>query len=1290
MLTIVRGPVVVGTGTFESLLADKYGMPLGSSTTTVFDQKIFPKVAGSAPLWTNSGTGPAVLSATATISRTVRPTDLVGRVLTLAERGRRVTSHRIVRAASTTVTTNAASTTFDLILDRPPGNRGLWAIYGEPAGSYSTDGSRFIINGREFAGTGSSLADPNEPWDGFDDRNLFLAHVRSSSSSIAQSEVVRGSFLRTAADNSFTLFGTTYRFDGADSAPGTPITATTDVDGDFIPDGADNDGDGVIDGVFQDFGIPPVSDGAGNRVDLRASVLVVDLDGRFNINAHGSLAPIVYGTNHAGWSTDAAIAAALPSVPLGSGYGPADIQANLGLLNSSTSPAAAGSVPRLFDTGTLAPGENPRWNLTVGGTATTLTGVRPTGSRYAVGVETPRVGNLAGKYGEQPPSVVTTGSAQLVSDPNFPFARPGVPYVDDRVSQIAIRRVVPIASGSNDTVNYGIPPLWWTGTAGYNWGISETVSGTTQPLPRGVYNSPPDLHGRMKTLTLAPEGSGLTPRLVFAQPEWSAPGVARETADDPYEIMLDTRYRPGGMLVDPTGQTATDNPFTPAELEPVLRPYDIDTNRLPPRLAAMLGSAAEESRLEVTTDSWDTTAITGSAALLLFGTQGGATGWLQRPAFDSLVVTDTSSPLLGILGAEVARGERFDLNRPLTASGTANVGYDINNVYYRQRQAYFKDLFTLLVALNQGSGTSSPSILADNARIAQWTANVIEFRDADSIMTPFECDLDPSNANGWAVDGDVQTDEGVPDRVVVFGAERPEILIAETLAWERVDSGTTGGLCISLHRPWNAVATGTGSEQIPAEPCDYAFDTLAATGTLNVVDLGKKPLNSGAYPIWRLRITTASGTQFVRFDTTTSGTTNELLVSGTGRLPVDTTLTVYSSTSLQVGTNPRTLTLSGSTLAAVTSGSFRVAGGPAGPAFSAPIRTGSIFLERLANPSGTATAEIWSAPPLVTGTTSGTSAQQYVVVDSGTLSICNTGTQVLPVPELTSTVRVVTGSAAPWRSGTTTTPTVTNNFPTFPSLGTDGARWMPWPNRPFVSSAELILVPRGGAMAMLTNYQPATPAAALPVTGTNGIPVDLPLLFDAVHVPTRFAGIHQTGTTVTTTLTGAGIFSTGSNAITTVNQFSSFREPGRVNLNTVTSDDVWNAVVAGPLPRPVVSRTASTITTTGTPAQNMYAALSLASGTSTVIVSDTNSAQLEVDRNPLHGIYTATRLGNTTTPRSNVFAIWITLRESVANDPDSVKYHRAFYIVDRSIPVAFEEGRDYNVWDCIRLRRFIE
>ena len=76
--------------------------------------------------------------------------------------------------------------------------------------------------------------------------------------------------------------------------------------------------------------------------------------------------------------------------------------------------------------------------------------------------------------------------------------------------------------------------------------------------------------------------------------------------------------------------------------------------------------------------------------------------------------------------------------------------------------------------------------------------------------------------------------------------------------------------------------------------------------------------------------------------------------------------------------------------------------------------------------------------------------------------------------------------------------------------------------------------------------------------------------------------------------------------------------------------------------------------------------------------------------NPAHNIYTANRLANTATTRSNVFGIWITVRESVANDPDSIKLHRAFYIIDRSIPVAFEAGKDHNVWDAVLLRRIIQ
>jgi hypothetical protein len=86
-----------------------------------------------------------------------------------------------------------------------------------------------------------------------------------------------------------------------------------------------------------------------------------------------------------------------------------------------------------------------------------------------------------------------------------------------------------------------------------------------------------------------------------------------------------------------------------------------------------------------------------------------------------------------------------------------------------------------------------------------------------------------------------------------------------------------------------------------------------------------------------------------------------------------------------------------------------------------------------------------------------------------------------------------------------------------------------------------------------------------------------------------------------------------------------------------------------------------------------------------------------VARNTAHGIYTATRLSNTATTRSHLFGVWITLREATAppgsstpTDPDAIRFHRAFYVIDRSIPVAHEPGRDHNVGDAVLLRRIVE
>ena len=95
------------------------------------------------------------------------------------------------------------------------------------------------------------------------------------------------------------------------------------------------------------------------------------------------------------------------------------------------------------------------------------------------------------------------------------------------------------------------------------------------------------------------------------------------------------------------------------------------------------------------------------------------------------------------------------------------------------------------------------------------------------------------------------------------------------------------------------------------------------------------------------------------------------------------------------------------------------------------------------------------------------------------------------------------------------------------------------------------------------------------------------------------------------------------------------------------------------------------------------------------------------------------KLGSSVTSQSNVYAIWVTIGyfeiepnvgkgtgEVFAVDaahPDGYRFgmemgsdvgqvtrHRAFYVVDRSIPVAFEPGKNHNVEKAVLLRRHLE
>lgn len=1332
----------------ESLLADKYGydtlqadaVPSASEGGNLAVYEQAPLLTIPAANLTSTPTGPFAAP------------DLNGRIVTILGPGREPSSHRILRA------TENADRSFRLQVDNQPRNRPYQPV---PAGTTC----KLLINGREFTGDGTRTS-PHEPWDGFDDQNPFLAHIAPADKStdhapsaplISSSIVKKVGFVQSGS--SAAVLGTLSLVDPSGFAYG-----------------ADNDNDGKQDGFFLDFGLPTVISPNGDQVLLHASVLVVDLDGRINVNAHGTLSQLLYPSSvnsgtHTLWpsGTDVPVSgAALAALPMGSGYGPPEIDIGRLFPDDDTLYPPKRRSTSATDFLTAANGrpvENPSAYIRTGVRASRLSdsGGEKANGKYGVGsrfysadaggvfANTPQVMDIEGRYGSPYVSWAagtrfTSANCRLQLERDFPRTRPGKPQENDLVSAINDHRArANPASASTDplrtTGNDGVPPLWWNGDDGdrFNWTKTSSPAGTV-PKPRAAYNAPPDLHGRMKTTAVGAGTSGVVPRMVYAKAEWStnrAPDV--ETRDDPYEIRLDTRAPRNSWLNTATTLTNPNgNLFNLSELENVLRPYDIDSAKLPPRMEAMLGSFCEEARLRVTTDSWDTTVVTGTAAKYITDSQRRLWNYFtgdpnqSREFYSAIGATSGSRPFTGLMGREIARGERFDLNRPLTSEKPTG-GYNPNHPYYLQRQAYFQDLYLLLWLLsNNTDGTKG----FDSVKCAQWAANVVEYRDADSTMTPFEYDADPSN--GWQVDGDAsRVDAGVTDRKLVFGTERPEIVISETSAWE---DDSTGELFVMLHRPWSARAYAKTSDSEPpvsvsAEPIDAALDayrdnepTNLAKGPLDAVDLGRKSggtlvnsLDPNVCPVWRLRIVADGQTSYVRLDTNTPAT-NELTPSGitvtnTPRIAADGWLCLQGTNTLPVDID--------AAATKVTLGSFRVPGTVRAPG---QPRDATVYLERLTDPAANVKRgdSSWNVDPLADPSTL-TTAQLtgmpiYRVVDQTTVQVVNripVAPGAPPAPP-SKTTRVASGATAFWKSdflpGAVPAPSIKLG-PLVPGAVPDNPVWFHWPNRPLNGSPELLLVHRLDSANVLKEY--TKPSLAPVAADDNYLPgllktLKSPPLFDAVTVPTRFAGIH--GTVGSDAFTDTLRDLAGIDAITTpVNQLSAYREPGRVNLNTVVADDVWNAVVAGSLAGtngvpagPVKTRADDPLSDPANngaklgdkPAESLQAMLSL-SGTAnftTLPTEDVNPALKTAQEHSLaHKLYTATRLANVATPRSHLFGVWITLREAVApatsmvpGDPDSVRFHRAFYVIDRSIPVAHEPGKDHNVWDAVLLRRVIE
>jgi hypothetical protein len=1188
LMALLRGNVASGTtgsvtisGTLENILADKYGPPTTGTGSIA--------TGSSAPVMALSLTGLRV-SSTTPASR------LNGRILTIKPRSGQtgdITSLRIVGA----VGTGSSGTCY---VARQPS----FIPLALPTGPFDV-----VINGREFTPLpGTSTP---EPYDAPDDANAWLA------SPAVVSNQITGPFNRL----SFWATGSSAYTSGADN------------DNDGIPDGIWLSGTYVTSSGTVTTGtvttgtvIPNRPSPLGGTLRFEVSYLVLDLDGRINLNAAGMAKPETGGY------------ASMPDAPLGLGYGPADIDPSLLFSGSSNRPSMPSASGTSAFTGSGSAVPQGLWPTLVLNGTPSLTPAAPTNDQQR---RPPIVGNLFGRYG--------------------PGGVPGAP---------------------NDDTN----PLQRTGSATY----STMVAGP---------NSFGDLKARAKAVNVVPAAGEIMPQLRFIVPTWT--GTNNDASDDPYELRLDPQAPRWGTPRRPVPPVAAndDSPFTIAELEAILRPFDSDSRQLPQRLAAGLEDAAQRARSLITVESWDTPGLTGGAARLVEDFLAGP-GLQPRYEVGSPWQSGTGSNLVS---PDVAAGLRFDLNRPLRSGTTAEGRND--------RQRFCKDLYTLIRSLT--GTTSAPT--ADEA--AQWVANVVDFRDDDSIMTAFEYDRDlfaptVTSSNAWNVDGDVATDETAVNRGVVWGGERPEVVITETGLIQDVSSGTNR-LFVNLHRlPWNASISNSATNSLTRIEQTHGPLLSTSTSTLDLAKLVSG--SSGTSAIWQLR---ADSSNVVNWHANPIGTPTQFVVIASG------SVTSVSRTIVGGTAAPQGLAASGSgaylcvqstttsTPFTITVPAFTVTSG----AFShATTTTGTVSLERLADPTrpnGPANPYISVDAALVRLVSATVPPETMRRIGPGDIT---TGT-ALDQRRLNSFWRDASDTAN-WMSVQTAT------IGSYAGIGSSGVPWFHWPNRPFISQAELLLVPSGtagnnatGTRHLLANtvFAPRSASDVTPrslATGTAMIAFGLSgttatgtasgtstlgaLILEATHVPSRFAA-------TAVPISGSSANLAGFDGLSTPPTLSLWREPGRVNVNTIiggtaTQEDgiVWAALIGGTSPANPFALTVvgtSGGSTAITPAQSIGQILSLSGSANDPVPMAVVSGTSSRGNNPYFGASLPIRLANTATVRSNVFAVWITVR--VTDDsqtPPTIVTKRMFAVIDRSIPVGYSPGEDLNVRDCVRLKRYLD
>jgi hypothetical protein len=102
-----------------------------------------------------------------------------------------------------------------------------------------------------------------------------------------------------------------------------------------------------------------------------------------------------------------------------------------------------------------------------------------------------------------------------------------------------------------------------------------------------------------------------------------------------------------------------------------------------------------------------------------------------------------------------------------------------------------------------------------------------------------------------------------------------------------------------------------------------------------------------------------------------------------------------------------------------------------------------------------------------------------------------------------------------------------------------------------------------------------------------------------------------------------------------------------------------------------------------------------------MFLRDPSRSNFDQSKHSIAHYQDTSRLNNLTTAHSNVFAVWITLGYFEWSEKEGLlqeykvstgenKRHRSFFLIDRSIPVGYRPGEDWNIEDTVLIRRYLD